>query len=49
MVLYNKGVEKKHKALYSSVIVTVLIAWLKKQVESVLMSFWYIYWAPSSK
>ena len=35
--------------LYSSVIIAVLIVWLKRQIESILMSFWYIWWAPPSK
>ena len=31
--------KRKHKTLYYSVFITVLIVWLKTQVESILMSF----------
>ena len=51
MVFYNKGVKKKHKALSSSVIIPVLMVWLKRQVENILMFFdiFYERWQPKIK
>ena len=52
MVLYNKDVKQETEDTLFFCFITILIVWLKKQVESILMFFWYISfleWAPPTE